>query len=106
MSEEELLYNEIYEKTKDCGRTQFIKLLQQKETENKQLKQQLDQKNKVIEEVRKKCELEISASSYHLEQFKNKIRSGKMAEQIELNHKVAHKRILNIIKESRGAIDE
>ena len=38
---EELLYNELYEKTKDCGRTQFIKLLMEKERENKQLKSKL-----------------------------------------------------------------
>lgn len=26
LDNEELLFNELYEKTKDCGRTQFIKL--------------------------------------------------------------------------------
>ena len=37
---DELLYNEIYEKTKECGRDQFIKLLMQKERENQELKNQ------------------------------------------------------------------
>lgn len=32
---EELLYNQLYEKTKDCGRTQFVRLLLDKERENK-----------------------------------------------------------------------
>lgn len=35
---EEILYNKIYEKTKDCGRTQFVKLLMDKERENQELK--------------------------------------------------------------------
>ena len=39
---DELLYNKIYEKTKECGRSQFIKLLMQKETEVKELNRQLE----------------------------------------------------------------
>ena len=38
---EEVLYNEFYEKTKDCGRTQFVKLLMKQEEEKKQLKKEL-----------------------------------------------------------------
>ena len=38
---EEILYNEFYEKTKDCGRTQFVKLLMKQEEEKKQLKKEL-----------------------------------------------------------------
>lgn len=37
---DELLYNKIYEKTKECGRDQFIKLLMQKGRENQELKNQ------------------------------------------------------------------
>ena len=40
-SENELLFNKLYEKTKDCGRTQFVNLLMQAERENKDLKRQL-----------------------------------------------------------------
>lgn len=40
-SENELLFNKLYEKTKDCGRTQFINLLMQAERENKALRRQL-----------------------------------------------------------------
>ena len=40
--ENELLFDELYEKTKDCGRVQFIKLLMQKERENQELKKQLE----------------------------------------------------------------
>ena len=32
LDNEELLFDELYEKTKNCGRTQFIKLLMRKET--------------------------------------------------------------------------
>ena len=39
LDENELLFDELYEKTKDCGRTQFIKLLMSKEKEIKELKQ-------------------------------------------------------------------
>ena len=42
LDENELLFNELYEKTKDCGRVQFINLLMTKERENKQLKKQLE----------------------------------------------------------------
>lgn len=39
---EELLFNELYEKTKDCGRVQFINLLMAKERDNQELKKQLE----------------------------------------------------------------
>ena len=40
----DLLFNELYEKTKDCGRVQFINLLMAKEREIKELKEQLEKK--------------------------------------------------------------
>ena len=40
----ELLFDELYEKTKDCGRVQFINLLIEKERENRELKMQLEKK--------------------------------------------------------------
>lgn len=43
-SENELLFNELYDKTKDCGRVQFINLLMEKEREIKELKEQLEKK--------------------------------------------------------------
>lgn len=42
LNENELLFNELYEKTKDCGRVQFINLLMAKEREVKELKKQLE----------------------------------------------------------------
>ena len=41
-NENELLFDELYEKTKDCGRVQFINLLMEKEREKQELKEQLD----------------------------------------------------------------
>lgn len=41
LDNEELLFDELYEKTKDCGRVQFVELLMTKERENKELKLQL-----------------------------------------------------------------
>lgn len=46
--ENELLYNELYEKTQDCGRAQFVKLLMEKERENQQLKSKLEASEKLI----------------------------------------------------------
>lgn len=42
LDENELLFDKLYEKTKDCGRTQFIRLLMSKERENQQLKDRID----------------------------------------------------------------
>ena len=39
LDNEKLLFDELYEKTKDCGRVRFVELLMAKERENKELKQ-------------------------------------------------------------------
>lgn len=44
--ENELLFDELYEKTKDCGRVQFIKLLMQKEREIQELKEKVKELSK------------------------------------------------------------
>lgn len=46
MNKEEVLYNQIYERTKDFGRSQFIKELMKLENEKKKLEEQLRQKMK------------------------------------------------------------
>ena len=46
---EELLYNQLYDKTKDCGRTQFVRLLMEKERENKNLKDEIYKSNAVAD---------------------------------------------------------
>lgn len=49
LGNEKLLFDELYEKTKDCGRVQFVKLLMTKERENKQLKKQLEERTKMYQ---------------------------------------------------------
>ena len=68
---EEILYNEIYEKTKDCGRTQFVKLLMDKERENQELKKQLEEKNKTKIFVEQNLE-EAYGDGLYLEHLENK----------------------------------
>ena len=45
LGNEKLLFDELYEKTKDCGRVQFVKLLMTKEQENKKYKEVIDRLN-------------------------------------------------------------
>lgn len=47
LDDNELLFDELYEKTKDCGRVQFIKLLMQKERENNELRERLVENSKI-----------------------------------------------------------
>ena len=51
LEENELLFDELYEKTKDCGRVQFINLLMEKERENQELKKQLEEKDDFINKL-------------------------------------------------------
>ena len=37
LDDNELLFDELYEKTKDCGRVQFVRLLMEKERDIKKL---------------------------------------------------------------------
>lgn len=57
MNKEELLYNEIYERTKDFGRTQFVREIMNLQRENKELKDKVNQleedyKNEVEENLK------------------------------------------------------
>ena len=67
MDENELLFDELYEKTKDFGRTQFVRLLMAKERENKELKIQVSLREEVankykevVDKVRKEINEEHS----------------------------------------------
>ena len=51
MDENELLFDKLYEQTQECGRTQFIRLLMDKERHIKQLQSQLQKKEKIIEDA-------------------------------------------------------
>ena len=51
LDDNELLFDELYEKTKDCGRVQFINLLMEKERENQELKEQLENEQNYSQSV-------------------------------------------------------
>lgn len=51
MNKEELLYNEIYERTKDFGRNQFVREIMRLQRENKELEQKVNQLETNIEEA-------------------------------------------------------
>lgn len=87
LDENELLFDELYEKTKDCGRTQFIRLLMSKERENKQLKHILDELENWLK----------SLQEYYL--------SVKEKYDYSDEHKFA-KDVLDKIKELRGIENE
>ena len=81
LDNEKLLFDELYEKTKDCGRVQFVELLMTKERENKELKLQLkgtthcfdeeehEKLKKQVEEERNKVrEYSYKLSNYRCEE--------------------------------------
>ena len=57
LDENELLFDEFYEKTKDCGRVQFINLLIAKERENQELKDQLSNSHQIKPQQKEFIEL-------------------------------------------------
>ena len=67
LDNEKLLFDEIYEKTKDCGRVQFVELLMTKERENKELKLQLKGTTHCFDEE------EHEKLKKQLEEYKDKI---------------------------------
>ncbi len=60
LDNEELLFNELYEKTKDCGRTQFVRLLMEKDREVQKL-------NKVIYKTIEYIENDLKSFLYSIE---------------------------------------
>ena len=58
--------------------------------DNENLEQQVKNQQEVIDKVKKHCEIEINASNHYLQNHSS---------QQELCHKVAHQRILDILKE-------
>ena len=51
LDDNELLFDELYEKTKDCGRVQFINLLMEKERDNQELKKELENEQNYSQSV-------------------------------------------------------
>ena len=66
LGNEKLLFDELYEKTKDCGRVQFVKLLMTKEEENKKYKNQQKEFIEYLEDLIKQNETVVEVSKYGL----------------------------------------
>ena len=120
LDENELLFDELYEKTKDCGRVQFIKLLMEKERENQELKKQLEVgKEQYHDLVEEKENLQEQLSNSHqikaqqrefIEWLEDGIRILEMLEEtfILINYKNEiriYKEILSKYKEITGVKD-
>ena len=85
---EELLYNQLYDKTKDCGRTQFVKLLMDKERENKELKEEL----KILSDNYKEMD------KFHKSSFLNRSNYIKELEKENQQLKEQQKEFINYLK--------
>ena len=123
-NDNELLFNELYEKTKDCGRVQFINLLMEKEREIKELKEQLETvrkkykfeaktRDKVYKMLRRKdsqqkefIEYLESEIKYWEEQEQQWIKLGFMKFGGEANNKIIFKKVLSKYKEIIGVKNE
>ena len=71
LGNEKLLFDELYEKTKDCGRVQFVKLLMTKERENKKLKKinnRLYNENCKLREEHNITDISLLDENYKLQQ--------------------------------------
>ena len=114
----ELLYDEIYEKTKDCGRVQFINLLMEKEREIKELKEQLETvrkkykfEAKTRDKVYKMLRRKDSQQKEFIEWLESNLEALEMCDRelILTNNKKeikAYKEVLSKYKEIIGVKDE
>ena len=120
LDENELLFDELYEKTKDCGRVQFIKLLMENEREHQELKTHLEGgKEQYHDLVEEKENLQEQLSNSHqikaqqrefIEWLEDGIRILEMLEEtfILINYKNEiriYKEILSKYKEITGVKD-
>ena len=92
---EKLLFDELYEKTKDCGRVQFVELLMTKERENKELKLQLKGTTHCFDEE------EHEKLKKQVEEYKDKINwyenfeVNKTIDKLRLKHNTQQKEFID-----------
>ena len=89
MNKEEITKGDILNITGSMFDT-MLDYVDNSNNELEQLQQQNQKYKEVIDKLKKHCEIEINASNHYLENHSS---------QKELCHKVAHQRILDIIKE-------
>lgn len=84
-------YEEISQKTKENNNKEDdIRLVNSLLDSIRELQQENQKYKEVFDKIRNHCEIEITASNHYLKNHKS---------QKELCHKVAHQRILDILKE-------
>lgn len=121
LDDNELLFDELYEKTKDCGRVQFINLLMEKERENQELKKQLEEiKNEPLTNRIGRIDSVVaniySRNRTHKKEFieylENEIKNSDICDvyvhgmKFNSAEKMIYKDILSKYKEIIGGLDE
>lgn len=123
LDDNELLFDELYEKTKDCGRVQFINLLMEKERENQELKEQLENEQNYSQSVFSDFQdYKEEASAYldkienqqkdFIEYLENEIKNSDICDvyvrgmKFNSAEKMIYKDILSKYKETIGGLDE
>lgn len=115
LDENELLFDELYEKTKDCGRVQFINLLMEKERENQDLKKQLDELQTLYNNMfkchcnRVQVETLLSQQKEFIEYLKSEIKrleENNIYEPLQRTALATHKHNLSKYKEIIGGKHE
>ena len=117
LDDNELLFDELYEKTKDCGRVQFINLLMEKERENQELKKKLDELQTLYNNMfkchcnRVQVETLLSQQKEFIEWLESNLEALEMCDRelILTNNKKeikAYKEVLSKYKEIIGVRNE
>ena len=100
LGNEKLLFDELYEKTKDCGRVQFVELLMTKERENKELKLQLKGTTHCFDEE------EHDKLKKQVEEYKDKINwyenfeVNKTIDKLRLKHNTQQKELIDYMNKT------
>ena len=100
LDNEKLLFDELYEKTKDCGRVQFVELLMTKERENKELKLQLKGTTHCFDEE------EHDKLKKQVEEYKDKINwyenfeVNKTIDKLRLKHNTQQKEFIDYMNKT------
>ena len=118
LDDNELLFDELYEKTKDCGRVRFINLLMEKERENQELKKKLDELQTLYNNMfkchcnRVQVETLLSQQKEFIEYLENEIKNSDICDvyvrgmKFNSAEKMIYKDILSKYKETIGGLDE
>ena len=99
LDDNELLFDELYEKTKDCGRVQFINLLMEKEREKQELKEQLEDEQNYSQSVFSDFQDYKEEASAYLDKIENQ--QKEFIEYLESEINLFEKYMKNIERSDR-----